>query len=88
MGTAAISFTGKKVIVFSVPSRDVTNQTLSGWKFSNYSPPESLVSDIPAGDGKIDQLFLQCKIVHFMLWTGGRDLQGLSLSGTVILFSN
>jgi hypothetical protein len=39
----------KQVIDFPVPSRDVTYQTLT-----------KLVSDIPAGDGKIDNLFLQC----------------------------
>jgi hypothetical protein len=39
----------KKVIDFPVPSRDVTYQTLT-----------KLVSDIPAGDGKIINLFLQC----------------------------
>ncbi len=39
----------KKVSDFSVPSLDVPNQILSG--------RESLVSDIPAGDGKIIILF-------------------------------
>jgi hypothetical protein len=41
------------VINFPVPSREVTNQTLSG--------RESLGSDLPVGEGKIDNLFLQCK---------------------------
>jgi hypothetical protein len=51
----------KTVFVFSVPSRDVTNQTLPGWELLNYSQPGSLVSDIPAaGDGKNDDLFLLC----------------------------
>ncbi len=46
-----------KVNDFPIPSRDVSNQTL---------PPEiiparqSFVTDIPAGDGKIDNFFLQC----------------------------
>jgi hypothetical protein len=39
-------YTVKKTSDFSVPSRDVTNQTLF-----------VLVSDIPAGDGKIANLF-------------------------------
>ncbi len=51
-------YTVKKVGYFPVPtppppSRDVTNQTLLA--------RESLVSDIPAGDGKIDNIFLQCR---------------------------
>jgi hypothetical protein len=53
----------KKVIDFPVPSRDVNNQTLPGReKFNNYlfSASESLVIDIPAGDGKIEILFFQC----------------------------
>jgi hypothetical protein len=32
-------YTVKKVIVFPVPSRDVTNQTLPGWELLNYSRP-------------------------------------------------
>jgi hypothetical protein len=39
----------KKIIDFPVPSRNVSNQTLPA--------RESLISDIPAGDGKIDNLF-------------------------------
>jgi hypothetical protein len=38
----------KKLSDFPVPIRDVTNQTLT------------LVSDIPAGDREIANLFLQC----------------------------
>ncbi len=41
--------TEKKVGGFPVHSRDVTSQTLSAW--------ESLVSDIPAGDGKTANFF-------------------------------
>jgi hypothetical protein len=44
----------KMVINFPVPSREVTNQTLSG--------RESLGSDLPAGDGKIENLFLKCTL--------------------------
>ncbi len=48
----------KKVSDFPVPSRDVTNQTLPGLDlFQLFLPRESLVSDIPAGDGKISNLF-------------------------------
>ncbi len=50
-------YTVKKFIVFPVPTRDVTNQTLPG--------RESVVSDIPAGDGKTANLFLQC-IFHIL----------------------
>ncbi len=51
----------KRLAVFPVHSRDVTNQTLPGREYLNYSPArESLVSDIPAGDGKTANLFLQC----------------------------
>jgi hypothetical protein len=50
-------YTVKKVINFPVPSRDVTYQTLPGREYFNYIPPrESLVSDIPAGHGKISKL--------------------------------
>ncbi len=46
-------YTVKKVIVFPVTSRDVTNQTLPSRILLNYSPArESLISDISAGDGK------------------------------------
>ncbi len=47
--------------VCSFPCRDVPNQTLP-WPgiFTLFPPRESLVSDIPAGDGKLANLFLQC----------------------------
>jgi hypothetical protein len=48
-------YTLKKVKDFSVPSRDVTYQTLPGWEL--FPARESLVSDIPAWDGKIANLF-------------------------------
>ncbi len=51
----------KKVIVFPVPSRDVTNQNLPGRELLNYSRPGRVwFSDIPAGDGKMYNLFIQC----------------------------
>ncbi len=53
--------TVKKVSDIPVPSRDVTYQTLSGRE--KLFPPrmESVVSDIPAGYGNVDNLFLQWK---------------------------
>jgi hypothetical protein len=36
----ARQFTVKKVCGFPVPSRDVTNQTLPGWEYFNYTRPE------------------------------------------------
>jgi hypothetical protein len=53
-----------------VPSQDVTYQTLPErelWRHIKlFLPRETLVSDIPAGDGNIEKLFLQCRpcIVH------------------------
>ncbi len=44
----------RKVIDFPTPSRDVTYQTLLAKLFP---ARECLVSDIPAGDGKIANLF-------------------------------
>jgi hypothetical protein len=55
----------KKVSDFSVPSLDVNNQTLPGRELCTVFPDrESLVSDIPAGDGKITNLFLQCTSIR------------------------
>jgi hypothetical protein len=46
---------------FPVPSRDVTDQTLSVREKTKLFPPmKSLISDIPAGDGKTANPFLQC----------------------------
>jgi hypothetical protein len=56
----------KKVRKFPVPSRDVTTKLSLGGK--NYVitelflPRESLVSDIPAGDGKREP-FLRCTVI-------------------------
>jgi hypothetical protein len=46
-------YTVKNVNDFPVPNRDVPTR-------------ESLVGDIPAGDGKIDNLYFQCTYVHCM----------------------
>jgi hypothetical protein len=44
--------------LFPNPSLDVTNQTLPGRELlKNIPGQESLVSDIPVGDGKNDNLF-------------------------------
>jgi hypothetical protein len=54
-------YTVKKVIVFPVPSRDVTNQTLPGREKFNYSRPGRfwLVTS-RQGTGKTITFFLQC----------------------------
>ncbi len=57
-----IRHTVKKVINFPVPSRDVINQLSLAGKKLIIPAREDLVCDIPAGDGKIDNLFLQCMI--------------------------
>jgi hypothetical protein len=50
-----VTYTVKKVSGFPVLSRDVT------YLLNKLFPArESLVSDIQAGDGKTDNLFLQC----------------------------
>ncbi len=49
------SYTVKKVTDFSVPSRDVTNQTLPGKERVNYSPPGRVW--FVAGDEKMAYLF-------------------------------
>jgi hypothetical protein len=55
----------KKVREFPVPSRDVTTKLSLGGNNDAitelFLPKGSLVSDIPAGDGKLVDLFLRCK---------------------------
>ncbi len=52
--------TAEKYSHFLVPSRDVTDQTLSGrGKTKLFPPRKSLVSDIPPGDGKTANPLLQ-----------------------------
>ncbi len=53
-----VTCTVKKGSRFSVPSRDVTYQTLPRRELFPVS--DSLISDIPAGDGKTENLFFQC----------------------------
>ncbi len=54
----------KKVCEFPVPSRDVTTKLSLGGNYDVITelllPRGSLVSDIPAGDGKLVNLFLRC----------------------------
>jgi hypothetical protein len=54
----------KKVREFPVPSRDVTTKLFLGGNndviTELFLPRGSLVSDIPAGDGKLVNLFLRC----------------------------
>jgi hypothetical protein len=58
--------TVKKDVDFPVPIRDVTDQTPS-WTgiIKLLQPRESLISDIPAGDGKFDKLFYSVYIALF-----------------------
>ncbi len=55
------SHTVKKLFDIPVPCRDVTYQLSLGGnyyvKYKLFLPRESLVSDIPAGDGNIEKLF-------------------------------
>jgi hypothetical protein len=55
----------KKVREFPVPSRDVTTKLSLGGNndviTELFLPMGSLVSDIPAGDGKLVNLFLRCR---------------------------
>jgi hypothetical protein len=54
----------KKVREFPVPSRDVTTKLSLGGNYDVitelFLPRGSLVSDIPAGGGKLVNLFLRC----------------------------
>jgi hypothetical protein len=55
----------KKDREFPVPSRDVTTKLFLGGNndviTELFLPTGSLVSDIPAGDGKLVNLFLRCR---------------------------
>ncbi len=60
----------KKVTDFPVPSRDVTSQTLPGGEnFNHATARESLVTGIPAGDGKIGNLFSQCSMGSMVVYS-------------------
>ncbi len=71
-----------------VLSRDGTNQTLSGRELLNYFPAgESLVSDIPAGDGKIVNLFLQCRSKFTAGQTAAECAEGHPSPGPTIAYT-
>ncbi len=59
-------YTVKKVREFPVPSRDVIIKLSLGGNndviTELFLPRRSLVSDIPAGDGKLVNLFLRCSV--------------------------
>jgi len=58
---SAVKVHWKKVSKFPVPSRDVTHRGRNNDIICKLFPArESVVSDIPAGDGNIANLFLQC----------------------------
>ncbi len=61
----------KTVREFPVPSRDVTTKLSLGGNndviTELFLPRESLVSDIPAGDGKLVNLFLRCMAIQKFL---------------------
>jgi hypothetical protein len=61
----------KKVREFPVPSRDVTTKLSLGGKndviTELFLPRGTLVSDIPAGDGKLVNLFLRCTLACVLL---------------------
>ncbi len=56
----------QKIREFPVPSRDVTTKLSLGGNndviTELFLPRGSLVSDIPAGDGKLVNLFLRCRV--------------------------
>ncbi len=58
-GHRHIPYTVKKVIDFPVPGCHWPNSFWAGI-IKLFQARDSLVSDIPAGDGKINNLFLQC----------------------------
>jgi hypothetical protein len=62
------TYTVKKVHEFPVSSRDVTNQTPPGQELFSYDviiPAQGeFGSDIPAGDGKLANLFLRCTLAR------------------------
>jgi hypothetical protein len=62
----------KKVREFPVPSRDVTTKLSLGGNndviIELFLPRGSLVSEIPAGDGKLVKLFLRCRDIALAAW--------------------
>ncbi len=68
----------KKVREFPVPSRDVTTKLSLGGNndviTELFLPRERLVSDIPAGDGKLVNLFLRCTIPDCLFFFSYNEL--------------
>ncbi len=68
----------KKVREFPVPGRDVTTKLSLGGNndvsTELFLPTGSLVSDIPAGDGKLVNLFLRCT-PPLLLGSAGRRVR-------------
>jgi hypothetical protein len=63
----------KRFVIFPSPAgMSLTKLSLGGNNdvvYKLFPPRESLVSDIPAGDGKIVNLFLQCnKVICIYFW--------------------
>jgi hypothetical protein len=67
----------KKVREFPVPSRDVATKLFLGGNndviTELFLPRGSLVSDIPAGDGNLVNLFLRCTLGLHVLFGGSRN---------------
>ncbi len=72
----------KKVREFPVPSRDVTTKLSLGRNndviIELFLPRGSLFSDIPAGDGKLVNLYLQCNGLWNNGWVWKRCYEGLN----------
>jgi hypothetical protein len=66
--------------MFPVPRRDVTTKLSLGGNndviTDLFLPSGSLVSDIPAGDGKLVNIFLRCRELERRPMPAMRDLLG------------
>jgi hypothetical protein len=55
----------KELAIFPSPAgMSLTKLSLGGKKTKLFPPRKSLISDIPAGDGKTANSFLQCGVAH------------------------
>jgi hypothetical protein len=73
-----VTYTVKKVSGFPVPSRDVKLFLARNYCINLFPARENLVSDTPAGDGKTDNLFLQCSPFNMS------NLEKLNAQGHVV----
>jgi hypothetical protein len=75
----------KKVLEFPVPSRNVTTKLSLGGNNDVinelFLPRRSLVSDIPAGDGKLVNLFLRCALAAGHAFAGVSSVVGTTVTG-------